>query len=99
VTRNNNFEKSPEQEVLEDLQELEFLAAQIPQDEEEIGYELMMAELVDRIRDVCPKVRQASALRKLVAQFGDAYFFYNQTGDFCLMTDFLLESNEVEKQF
>ncbi len=86
MTHNKKVEKPSEQEALEDLQELEFLAAQIPEHQREIGFELMMAELVDHIQDASPKIRQEAALRKIVAQFGDAYFFYNQTGDFCLLT-------------
>ncbi len=91
--------KPLEREALEELQELEDLAADLPQHHGDLQYELMIAEIVDQLQDVCPKVKQAAALRKLVAQFGDAYFFYNETGDFCLLTDFLHEAQEAEDQF
>ena len=87
--------RSSEEELLE---ELESLVPQVSDHSEELDYQLMMAEIVDHIQDTCPVLRQSAALRKLVAPFGDAYFFYNQAGDFCLLTDFLEEGQEKGKQ-
>jgi hypothetical protein len=57
--------------------------------ENDLHFQLMMAELVDQLEEATPFQRQSASLRKMVARFGDAYFFYNPQGDFCLMTDFL----------
>ena len=74
--------------------ELELIAT--PNTQHQEGFELMLAEIIDQIQDVCPNVRQVASLRKSVAQYGDAYFFYNQSGEFCLLTDFLQDPKEIE---
>ncbi len=58
-------------------------------EENDLHFHLMMAELVDQLQDATPLQRQSASLRKSVACFGDAYFFYNPKGEFCLLTDFL----------
>ena len=55
----------------------------------DLHFHLMMAELVDQLQEATPLQRQSATLRKVVARFGDAYFFYNPKGEFCLLTDFL----------
>ena len=59
-------------------------------------YVELIAELIDQIEDVCPNLRRVASFRKSVAKYGDAYFFYNQAGEFCLLTDFLRDPEEIE---
>jgi hypothetical protein len=71
--------------------EEEVQMASVSAHENDLHFHLMMAELVDQLQDATPIERQTASLRKMVSRFGDAYFFYNQTGEFCLLTDFLQE--------
>jgi hypothetical protein len=96
MENNNKMTSSLEQELIEELKELELLLSPTPKPQEEVGFELMMAELIDQIQDVCPNLRRVSSLRKSIAQYGDAYFFYDQKGDFCFLTDFLQDPREIE---
>jgi hypothetical protein len=57
--------------------------------ENDLHFHLMMAELVDQLQEATLLQRQSAVLKKTVARFGGAYFFYNPKGEFCLLTDFL----------
>jgi len=59
--------------------------------ESDLHFHLMMTELVDQLQDAPMIQRNKASLHKMVACNGDAYFFYNETGDFCLLTDFLVK--------
>lgn len=85
---NQNNSKPLDEEVLEGARELEALVSIIPESSEELNFQLMMVEIVDQIQSASSIKRQSAALRKLVARFGDAYFFYNPAGEFCLLADF-----------
>jgi len=67
----------------------ELLVTGCPAQEEDLHFHLMMTELVDQLQEATPLERQTSTLRKMVSCFGDAYFFHDHKGDFCLLTDFL----------
>ncbi len=69
--------------------EEETLAVSIQAHEEELHFQLMMAELVEQLQGASSLERHTASLHKVVARFGGAHFFYNQKGDFCLLTDFL----------
>ncbi len=71
--------------------EAEVLVPMFSGQSETLGFQLMMAELIDQLQDAPKDARQCSKLRGIVAEFGDAYFFYNQTGDLCLLTGFLVD--------
>jgi hypothetical protein len=55
----------------------------------DLHHHLMTAEIVDQMQEATLLERQSSSLRKMVSRFGDAYFFHNDRGDFCLLTGFL----------
>ena len=60
-----------------------------PTRESDLHSYLMTLELVDQLQAASPFQRQSASLCKLVARFGGAHFFYDEKGDFCLLTDFL----------
>jgi hypothetical protein len=82
--------------LLESETQKELVRINAPITQCQVEFELMLAEIIDQIQDVCPNLRQVASLRKSVAQYGDAYFFYNQSGEFCLLTDFLQDPKEIE---
>lgn len=69
--------------------EEEVLRAVTPAPENDLHFQLMMAELVDQLQEPGLAKRQSSIMHKMVARYGDAYFFYNSKGEFCLLTGFL----------
>ena len=87
---------SPEKGALEDLRELKSLVANLPDHAGDVEFQTQVFELVDQLQDLCLHTHYGSALRKLVAHFGDAYFFFNKTGDPCLLTDFLHDAKRAE---
>lgn len=88
-----------EEEVLQDLTELEGLVQYIPEHKGDATFQSHIYDLVDILQELCPFSKQEVLIRKLVAQFGDAYFFYNQTGDLCLLTDFVNDARSTHLQF
>ena len=60
--------------------------SQLLERENDLHFHLMMAEVVDHLRHAGSIKRPAASLRGVVAKFGDAHFFYNQRGEFCLLT-------------
>lgn len=88
--------KEPEKEALRDLIELEELVSEIPQHKKDPLLQAEIYELVDQLQDLCPYTAQAQMIRKLIACFGDAYFFFNKTGNVCFLTDFVNEIKRVE---
>lgn len=88
-----------EVEALRDLIELEALVSEIPG---HIGDEELQAhiyETVEQLQDLSLFIPQAGMIRKIVACFGDAYFFFNKTGDVCFLTDFISEIKHAETSF
>ncbi len=86
----------PDQEALQDLKELEGLIPQIPAHEKDAEFHAQLYDLVEQIRDVCPYTSQPKLIRGLVAHFGDAYFFFNKTGDVCFLSALLAEIKAAE---
>lgn len=85
-----------EAEALKDLQELEGLVPHIPTHEGDAEFQYQVYELIEQLQDLCPYTSHSSMIRKLVAHFGDAYFFFNKTGDICFLTDFISEIKQAE---
>ncbi len=88
-----------EEEALSDLRELRQLVFHLPNYKGDIEFQQQLFELVDQLQDLCPYSPCANLIRKLVARFGDAYFYYNQTGDLCFLTDFIKEASIAESEF
>ncbi len=61
--------------------------SKISSKESDLYSELMTAELMEQLLEASPIERQTAGLRRIVAQYGGAYFFHNQKGDFCLLTE------------
>ncbi|MBS0625828.1 MAG: hypothetical protein JSS32_07250 [Verrucomicrobia bacterium] len=89
----------PEEEALLDLQELEALAAEIPFHTEDHQFQMKVYETVELLQEVSPFSQAESTIRRLIAQFGEAYFFFNKTGDLCFLTDFVSSAKNAEKEF
>lgn len=85
-----------EEEALRDLMELETLVTEIPAHIGEPEFQAQVYDTVEQLQDLCPYTAHAGMIRKIVACFGDAYFFFNQTGDVCFLTDFLSEIKQAE---
>lgn len=85
-----------EKEALRDLLELEELVSQIPSHVGDVELQTQIFETVEQLQDVCPYTAHSGMIRKLVACFGDAYFFFNKTGDVCFLTDFMTEIKQAE---
>lgn len=88
-----------EEEALRDLQEVEQLVAYIPKHKDDTEFQGHLFELIDQLQDLCPYTTRGGLIRKLVAQFGDAYFYFNQTGDLCFLTDFVKTAHSAESEF
>jgi hypothetical protein len=87
---------SPKKEILEDLKELKALVENLPDHLGDGEFKTQIFEIVDQIQDIVPYTSHAPALRKLVAHFGDAYYFFNKTGDSCFLADFLSSAKSLE---
>lgn len=83
-------------EALRDLAELESLVPYISKHEGDSEFQNQLFEIVEQLQDLCPYTSHAALIRKIVAQFGDAYFFFNKTGDVCFLTDFVNEIKQAE---
>lgn len=77
-----------EKEVLQDSEQIASYTHQSP---EEGLFQSPLFELVDQLEDLSPYLRESTLVRKLIAPFGDAYFYFNQMGDLCFLTDFVKE--------
>lgn len=88
----------PDEEALQDLQELESLIPEIPFHTEDHKFQMKVYETVELLQEVCPYTRAESVIRRLLAQFGEAYFFFNKTGDLCFLTDFVKSAKEAENE-
>jgi hypothetical protein len=88
---------SLEEEILRDMEEVEALVAQLPKHLEDESFKAEIFEAIEELRDLGPYSGHSAMIRKLVACFGDAYFFFNQTGNLCLLTDFLSQIRFAER--
>ena len=52
-------------------------------------FQMKVYETVELLQEVCPFSQAESTIRRLVAQYGEAYFFFNKTGNLCFLTDFV----------
>ncbi|MBX9744529.1 MAG: hypothetical protein K2X08_04890 [Chlamydiales bacterium] len=52
-------------------------------------FQMKVYETVELLQDACPFLQTDSVIRRLLAQFGEAYLFFNQTGELCFLTDFV----------
>lgn len=52
-------------------------------------FQMKVYETVELLQDACPFLQTDSIIRPLLAQFGEAYLFFNQTGELCFLTDFV----------
>jgi len=85
-----------EEEALRDLQELQGLVPHIPTHQGDAEFQSQVYEIIEQLQDLCPYTPHSAMIRKLVAHFGDAYFFFNRTGDICFLTDFMSEIKQAE---
>ena len=67
-------------------------------DEREIGsllktddhrFQMKVYETIELIQDACPFLQAESTIRRVLAQYGEAYLFFNHTGELCFLTDFV----------
>jgi hypothetical protein len=96
MTKHTFCYTEPEVEALRDLLELEALVSQIPTHVGDLELQTEIFETVEQLQDLCPHTPHSSMIRKLVACFGDAYFFFNKTGNVCFLTDFMTEIKQAE---
>ncbi len=52
-------------------------------------FQMKVYEAVELIQDACPFLQTESTIRRVLAQYGEAYLFFNQTGELCFLTDFV----------
>lgn len=60
---------------------------QIQEADHKGGAQSTLFELVIELQ--YSRSRNLAAIRKAVAPYGDAYFYFNSSGDLCLVTDFI----------
>ena len=56
---------------------------------EDHRFQMKVYEALEVIQESCPQVQMESATRRLLAQFGEAYLFFNPAGELCFVTDFV----------
>ena len=56
---------------------------------EDHRFQMKVYEALEILQESCPYAQMESATRRLLAQFGEAYLFFNPAGDLCFVTDFV----------
>lgn len=56
---------------------------------EDHRFQMRVYETIELIQDSCPFLQTESTIRRVLAQYGEAYLFFNQTGELCFLTDFV----------
>lgn len=59
-------------------------------------FQMKVFEAIELLQDACPVSQTESTIRRSLAQYGEAYLFFNQTGELCFFTDFV-KSYQNEK--
>ena len=52
-------------------------------------FQMRVYETIELLQDACPVTQAESTIRRSLAQYGEAYLFFNQTGELCFFTDFV----------
>ena len=52
-------------------------------------FQMKVFEAIELLQDACPVSQTESTIRRSLAPFGEAYLFFNQTGELCFYTDFV----------
>ncbi len=63
---------------------------------EDLRYQMKVFNLVEKFQDAVPYLKSGSRMRRLLAEYGEAYFFFNKTGELCFLTDFVPTHDEQE---
>lgn len=66
---------------------------------EDHRFQMKVIETIELLQDACPVSQAESAFRRSLAQFGEAYIFFNQTGELCFFTDFVKSSHSEKMGF
>lgn len=57
-------------------------------------FQMKVYETIELIQDACPFLQLESTTRRFLAQFSEAYLFFNPTGELCFLTDFVKPAQE-----
>jgi hypothetical protein len=61
-------------------------------------FQMKVYETIELIQDSCPFLQTESTIRRLLAQYGEAYLFFNHTGELCFLTDFVKPVKEKKQE-
>jgi len=50
--------------------------------------QMQVIETVELLQEAFPSLKTESLTRRFLAQYGEAYLFFNHTGELCFLTDF-----------
>jgi hypothetical protein len=59
-------------------------------------FQMKVYETLEMLQDSCPYAQTESTIRRVLAQFGEAYLFFNPAGDLCFVTDFVTSVKEAK---
>lgn len=91
--KKNKTTTSSEEDFLE-FREVETSVLEVSCYTEDHRFQMKVYETVELLQEICPYTQAESTMRRLIAQYGEAYFFFNKTGGLCFLTDFAKPSSK-----